>query len=344
MVLPVPTGDRGLKFRALGFPVRVDPFFFLIMGFLGIGGAYGVHGPQAIAVFVAVAFAAVLAHELGHAVAARASGHSASIVLYGFGGATTHRGPALSRGRGALISFAGPAVGLAIGLPLFFARDALPSYGYGRYIAVTAIFLTLGLSVLNLLPILPLDGGQLLANALPGDSYTRTRTAAGVGVVVAAAAGAAAYAAGLTFSLVLAAWLVFGNIMTLREQRPRVVMSVRELENAAVSLIDAGRVDQAIHLIITSPVRDELDPAVIGLVRVANGDPAGWDVVVAAADEAPHDQQRAACLVRAAVARADWDALLARRHLDPALLRWAADRAVLAGREDIAERLAPTAR
>jgi Zn-dependent protease len=338
MVLPVPTGERGLRFRALGFPVRVDPFFFLIMAFIGFNPGLGLAG---IVVFLALALAAVLLHELGHAVAARASGHDASIVLYGFGGATTHRGPALSRRRNVLISFAGPGFGLLAGVPLLLARSAFPDHGLGLYAWYSAVFLTLGLSLLNLLPILPLDGGQLLANALPGDSFTRTRTAAAVGVVVAVAGAVVSYATGQTFSVVLAAWLAIGNLTTLREKRPRVVMSARELEHATIALVDQGRVDQAIHLIVTSPVRDQVDPAVVGLVRLANADPAGWDVVLAAADEAPHDQLRAACLVRGAVGRGDWDAVLSRPHLDPALLRWVADRAVLAGRDDIAERLAP---
>jgi Zn-dependent protease len=340
MVLPVPAGDRGIAVRAFGFPVRIDPFFFLIMAFLGFTSELGLQG---VVVFLALAVVAVLLHELGHAFAARSSGHDASIVLYGFGGATTHRGPALSRSRNALISFAGPALGIVAGVPLLLARDAFPDHGLGLYAWYSAVFLTLGLSVLNLLPIPPLDGGQLLASALPGDHFTRTRIAAGVGIIVAIAGAVVAYVYGFTFSVVLAAWLAVGNIATLRQQRPRVVMSVRELEQAAVALVDGGHVDRAIHLVVTSPVRDQTDPAVIGLLRVANGDPEGWNVVVAAADEAPEDQQRAGCLVRAAVIRGDFEALLGRAHLGAPLLRWAADRAVLAGRADIAERLAPTA-
>ena len=338
MVLPVPSGDRGLGFRAFGFPVRIDPFFFLIMGFLGFSSDFG---PQGVLVFLVLAIGAVLLHELGHAFAARSSGHQASIVLYGFGGATTHRGPALSRARGALISFAGPALGLAVGIPLYLARDSFPSTGIGYYAAYSALFLTLGLSILNLLPIPPLDGGQLLANALPGDAFDRARLAALIGLVVAVVGGVVAYGYGLTFSVVIAAWLAVGNVMTLRTKRPRVVMNARELEQATMHLVDAGRTDQAIHLIMTSPVRDEMDIAVVGLVRVANGDAVGWDVVVNAANEAPHDKLRAACLVRAAVLRGDFEALIDRPGLDPALLRWAADRAVLAGREDLAARLAP---
>lgn len=339
MVLPVPAGDRGLGFRAFGFPVRIDPFFFLIMGFLGFSSDFGLQG---VLVFLALAVVAVLLHELGHAFAARSSGHQASIVLYGFGGATTHHGPALSRARGAYISFAGPALGLVVGIPLFLARDSFPSSGLGYYAAYSALFLTLGLSILNLLPIPPLDGGQLLANALPGDAFDRARLAALVGLVVAVVGGVVAYGYGYIFSVVIAAWLAVGNVMTLREKRPRVVMSVRELEQASMGLVDAGRVDQAIHLIMTSPVRDELDIAVVGLVRVANGDPAGWDVVLGAVNEAPHDALRAACLVRAAVIRGDFEALIGRPGLDSGLLRWAADRAVLAGREDLAARLSPT--
>lgn len=339
MVLPVPSGERGLAFRAFGFPVRIDPFFFLIMAFLGFSPGFGVAG---IFVFLATAVAAVLLHELGHAFAARSSGHDASIVLYGFGGATTHRGPGLSRARGALISFAGPGLGLVVGIPLYLARDSFPDYGLGLYAWYSAVFLTLGLAVLNLLPIPPLDGGQLLQNALPGDHFARARLAAAIGIAVAVAGGLLAYAYGFTFSVIIAVWLAVGNVTTLRQRRPKAAMPVRALEQAAMGLVDAGRVDQAIHLIVTSTNRDEVDAAVIGLVRLANGDEAGWAQTLEAADEAPHDAVRAACLVRGAVIRGDFELLINRAGLDPALLRWAADRAVLAGREDVAARLAPT--
>ena len=334
MVLPMPARESGLRFRAFGFPVRIEPVFFLVMGFLGYGG-----GIAQIAIWIGVALLAVLAHELGHAFAARASGHDADIVLYGFGGATRHRGKPLSRARNALVAFAGPGVGLLIGGAILLARSSLPQYGYGGYAVDVALFLTLGLGVLNLLPILPLDGGQMLVTVLPGDEFRRYKIAAAVGVVVAIAAGIAAFTAGWTLSLVLAAWLVVGNVMALRERRPRVVADKVQLESEVLALLDENKVGEALQLVRHSPASSQLSPAVVGLLRLATGDATAWPQIVAAHDAAPSDSLVAGVFVRAAVRLGQWDALLARPMLDPGLRRWAADCAVIAGREDVADQL-----
>lgn len=336
MVLPIPAGESGLRFRAFGFPVRIDPFFFLVMGFLGLGG-----GIQQILIWIAVALVAVLVHELGHAFAARASGHDADIVLYGFGGATRHRGKPLGRARNALVAFAGPGVGLLVGAALLVARPALPDSGYAGYAVDVGLFLTIGLGVLNLLPILPLDGGQMLVTVLPGDEFTRYKIAAAVGVVVALGAGLLAYAAGWTLSIVLTGWLVVGNIMTLRERRPRVVADSGQLESEVLALLDEDKIAEAITLVRHSPATQQMSPAVLGLLRLATGDSSAWPQIVEAFDRAPEDAQLAGVFVRAAVRLGQWDALLARPHIGPGLRRWAADCAVIAGRAEVAEQLAP---
>ena len=334
MVMPIHARESGLRFNAFGFPVRIDPLFFLVMGFLGFGG-----GVQQIVIWIGVALLAVLAHELGHAFAARASGHDADIVLYGFGGATRHRGKPLSRARNALVAFAGPGVGLLIGAALLLARPSLPQYGYGGYAVDVALFLTLGLGLLNLLPILPLDGGQMLVTVLPGDEFRRYKIAAAVGVVVAVAGGIAAFAAGWTLSLVLAAWLVVGNFMTLRERRPRAVADKVQVESEILALLDDNKVGEAIQLVRHSPASGQLSPALVGLLRLATGDASAWPHIVSAFDASPSDALLAGVFVRAAVRLGQWDALLARPMLDAGLRRWAADCAVIAGREDVADQL-----
>ncbi len=56
-----------------------------------------------------------------------------------------------------------------------------------EYTLLMAIFTTLGWSVLNLLPIVPLDGGQAMRELLPGDPATRARRASIVSIVLAVA-------------------------------------------------------------------------------------------------------------------------------------------------------------
>ena len=118
------------------------------------------------------------------------------------------------------IPAAGPAAGILLGLPVLAAIHATGWGGWttGGYVLRTAAFTTLGWSALNLLPIVPLDGGHLLELALPGAPAVRQRKAAQVSIAIAAVAGVLAYRAGFQFSAVLA--LMFGaqNLAMLKAQ------------------------------------------------------------------------------------------------------------------------------
>src|SRR6476619_1788838 len=188
MTMPTVEGGRRIaKKRVFGFPVTIDISFVVIMAILGWrpGGAL-----RDFVVWLVIVPIAVLVHELGHAFVARATGASPSIHLAGLGGLTTYVPPQrLSRARNIAISVAGPAVGLVIGLALVAYRRAVgvPS-GLTDSIVATTIYTTLVWSILNLLPILPLDGGQAVRELLPGSPAKRATRAAGVSEVVEGAA------------------------------------------------------------------------------------------------------------------------------------------------------------
>lgn len=211
-----PRDQSGLRFNLFGFPTRIDPSFLVIVALIGFDGT-----ASHVAIWVAVAFVSVLGHELGHALAARRLGASASITLAGLGGLTaSRRAEPLRRGESAFLTAAGPAAGILLGLPVLWAIHATgwEAWTTGGYVLRTAAFTTLGWSALNLLPILPLDGGHLLELALPGPPAGRRRLAAQVSIAVAAGAGGLAFRAGFQFSAVLA--LMFGaqNLALLRAQ------------------------------------------------------------------------------------------------------------------------------
>src|SRR5262245_60868176 len=106
--------DFSLQFRVFGIPVHLSLFFLLLVVLIGRNGADG--SPVLLAAWVLIAFASVLAHELGHALSVRAFGGQPFIMLYGLGGVTTwRRRGELTAGRRFLISAAGPAVGIVIG-------------------------------------------------------------------------------------------------------------------------------------------------------------------------------------------------------------------------------------
>jgi Zn-dependent protease/predicted transcriptional regulator len=139
-----------------------------------------------MAVAAAVAFfACLLAHELGHAVAARHEGVEIDgITLWVFGGVARFKAMFPSAGAEFRIAVAGPLVSLLLGVILlgFVLLVPLPAAVDG---AVHWLgYINLVLLGFNLLPALPLDGGRVLRAALwarKGDFAAATRAAAGLG-------------------------------------------------------------------------------------------------------------------------------------------------------------------
>jgi len=116
-----------------------------------------------------VVLGSVLVHELGHAFAARAYGLGPiSIVLHGFGGLTRFaRRP--SHGQGVVVGLAGPVSGMAVGilaLPLALWAGMAPGWVSGTLDIVVRI--NIFWSLFNLLPMYPLDGGQVMWHLLAG--------------------------------------------------------------------------------------------------------------------------------------------------------------------------------
>lgn len=160
-------------FNLFGIPVRIDPTFAFLALILGYLMYLSPGGPNGVTLFIAwipIVTVAILLHELGHALVGRAFGLKSAIVLHGMGGLTqfdarAHR--ALSHGRRILITFAGPLVGIVVGavaLVVMFVAP-LPSAVAGQALEAI-VFTTLGWGILNLIPMMPLDGGQIVATIL----------------------------------------------------------------------------------------------------------------------------------------------------------------------------------
>src|SRR5215470_12143004 len=95
--------------KIFGIPVKVQPFFLLVAGFLG----YSRNLPfEFLVEWIIVVFISILAHEFGHALTIRAFGMSPQIMIYGFGGVTSWTDEkGVSHAKRIAISLAGPFAG-----------------------------------------------------------------------------------------------------------------------------------------------------------------------------------------------------------------------------------------
>jgi stage IV sporulation protein FB len=175
---PTPT-PFDLRWRMFGIPVRVHPTFWLLAAFTGwtfvnLGFSY-------LLLWVVCVFVSILVHELGHITAGVLSGQRGHVVLYSFGGLAIGNYHHTRRWQRVFISLSGPGAGfLLYGLTVvvgalihrhdMFMDRFKPEAFFLDPDAVTHVggtlhflkFINLLWGLLNLLPIFPLDGGQVM--------------------------------------------------------------------------------------------------------------------------------------------------------------------------------------
>jgi len=197
-------------------------------------------GGQAYAaavVFAVLLFVSVFLHELGHAVVSLGVGiRVRSITLYMLGGITAMEREAPDPGRAYLVSVAGPMVSLFLAGAGALITPLFPDQTVTRELVAQVTVTNLLVAGFNLLPGLPLDGGQLLRAGvwrLTGNADLGTRAAAWVGRGVAVALVAVALvatragSAGLTslmFALLVALfiWQSAGQALQVARVRGRL--------------------------------------------------------------------------------------------------------------------------
>lgn len=119
-------------------------------------------------VFMLAGFLSILLHELGHAWTIRKYGLPTSITLQAFGGYASYPAGRLDRRQSFIVTAAGPAIQLLLGVFLIvLARNiAIPEGSLMRPFLGDLIWVSILWSILNCLPVYPLDGGQMLAAVL----------------------------------------------------------------------------------------------------------------------------------------------------------------------------------
>ena len=187
LLFQVPPPTRyDLRFSIAGIPVRVHPLFWVISLLFGFS-------PNIlyILIWVLAIFVSSLIHELGHALAYRRYGQRSSIILH-FGGLTVPEpvswgtgwaNVALSPNQEIFISLAGPFSGfilaglLIAGVVLtggsitvnwllgFIPLPAIASVPFGGLVVTLLLATLVSVNVfwglINLLPVYPLDGGNV---------------------------------------------------------------------------------------------------------------------------------------------------------------------------------------
>jgi Zn-dependent protease/CBS domain-containing protein len=133
-------------------------------------------------------FASVLLHELGHSLVARAQGISVnSITLFLFGGVASIERESKTPVEALLVAIAGPCVSLVL-FGLFVLLTQLTSeFSLLEFVSSDLARINLVLALFNLIPGLPLDGGQVLKAIvwkLTGDRLCGMRWASASGKLI----------------------------------------------------------------------------------------------------------------------------------------------------------------
>jgi stage IV sporulation protein FB len=170
-----PPTPLDLRFRLFGVPVRVHPLFWLMSAILGWNlvnhPVISDNGMLELAVWILACFVSILLHEFGHVWMGQVFGAQSHILLQGMGGLAIGANNLRSGWQRVLVLAAGPGIQLLLWGALWGALWA----GYRPeprtpMALLVYILLTINLfwPLLNLLPIWPLDGGQITREVCAG--------------------------------------------------------------------------------------------------------------------------------------------------------------------------------
>jgi Zn-dependent protease len=276
-----------IEFRLFRIPIRIHLWFWLMA--LWLWTLNSDEGWAGLLIWVAVVFQGILMHELGHALVGRAFGRQPRIELIALGGLTwwEQREP-MSPGRNLLVSAAGPAVGIFIGSLALVLMDAMrvPDPSLARYTFRSLIFVNLGWGLLNLLPVLPLDGGNIVASVMELLAPSRGRLLAcyvSFGVI------GLLFAVTVTFkqypATILLFLLAFSTYQAFRIERQRLTspppegVQPQNLVKQAFEALERGDAQALIgvasELVTSAESTEELDEAfhLLAWGRLINGEP-----------------------------------------------------------------------
>jgi Zn-dependent protease len=251
--------QTGLRIGSLfGIPLFLDPLWFVILAFatLNFGLAYLQWGAvlawSAGVVMALLLFGSVLLHELGHSLVARSQGIKvSSITLFLFGGIAAIEEESKSPGQAFQVAIAGPAVSIALFGLLTGLAYVLPTSSLASVVVGELGKINLVLALFNLLPGLPLDGGQVLKAAVwkaTGNRFQAVHWAARAGQIM----GWLAIATGMaidwfTGQLVTGLWIVLLGWFGIRNAS--TYNQVTTLQETLLQLTAADAMNRDFHVV-----------------------------------------------------------------------------------------------
>ena len=179
-----------------GIPLFIDTSWFFILLLMTFFystdlARYGLTGVAGWGIGLAMAlllFSSVLLHELGHSLVARQQGIDVrSITLFLFGGMASIDKESKTPGQAFQVAIAGPLVSFTLFVVLTLAAQLLALPPLAAFMLGSIAQLNLVLTLFNLIPGLPLDGGQILKSAVwkfTGSRVQGVRWAANTGQVM----------------------------------------------------------------------------------------------------------------------------------------------------------------
>ncbi|MBF2021467.1 MAG: site-2 protease family protein [Hydrococcus sp. C42_A2020_068] len=245
-----------------GIPFYIDSSWFLILAFVtfinagdvnasGLSGSSPLLGWFAGLILALLLFASVLLHELGHSLIARSQGISVnSITLFLFGGIASLDRESKTPGEAFLVAIAGPVVSLIL-FALFFSLTRLGSESsLLGFVAADLAEINLVLALFNLIPGLPLDGGQVLKAVVwkcTGDRFSGMRWASASGKLM----GFLGISVGLLLVLltgeISAVWIAFIGWFVLRNAS--AYDRLTGLQESLLNLVAADAMDREFRVV-----------------------------------------------------------------------------------------------
>ncbi len=208
-------------------PLFIDPLWFVILALtiLNFGLSYSEWGAllgwSAGILMALLLFVSVLLHELGHSLAAQSQGIKVnSITLFLFGGIASIEEESKTPFQAFQVAIAGPLVSISLFLICWTISNFLSDATPGKMMLGDLARINFVLALFNLIPGLPLDGGQVLKAALwkiTGNRFQAVRLAARAGQIL----GYLAIALGLlvdylTGELISGLWIAFLGWFAIR--------------------------------------------------------------------------------------------------------------------------------